>query len=256
MGFDLKDKVAIITGSSSGMGFETTKLLLELGATVYGFDIDKAPELFIANPKFKSHQGDIAEPGTPKAIVDGAVAAFGRIDILCNVAGISDTFNGLDTLEEQAWHRQLGVNLTGPTWLCKAVVDVFRKQGGGGAIVNVSSKAGTSGAICGVAYTAAKHGLVGVTKNIAWRYHEEGIRCNAICPGGYVSGIKNKMDFSKLDHEAMKVYGKVQELHLKGALDVTGPPDRPARLMAFLVSDWAVDINGAIIPIDNAWSTI
>lgn len=142
------------------MGFETAKLFLELGAAVYGFDIDKAPELLVANPKFKSHQGDIAEPGTPKAIVDGALTVFGRVDVLCNVAGISDTFNGLDTLEEQPWNRQLAVNLTGPTWLCKAVVDVFRKQGGGGAIVNVSSKAGTSGAVCGVAYTAAKHGLV------------------------------------------------------------------------------------------------
>lgn len=127
---------------------------------MYGFDIDPAPETFLSNPKFKGHQGDIAEAATPKAVVDGALAAFGRVDILCNIAGISDTFNGLDTLEEQAWHRQLAVNLTGPTWLCKAAVDVFRKQGGGGAIVNVSSKAGTSGAVCGVAYTAAKHGLV------------------------------------------------------------------------------------------------
>lgn len=94
-----------------------------------------------------------------------------------------DAFSSADTVKESEWERVLNINLTVPVRLMAAVLPSM-KEHGGGAIVNVASRAAVSGAVAGVAYTASKHGLVGATKNVAWRFHGEGIRCNAVLPGG------------------------------------------------------------------------
>lgn len=122
-----------------------------------------------------------------------------RIDVLANVAGIMDSFSSADTVTDMEWNKVLGINLNAPTKMMRAVL-VYMKEAKSGAIVNVSSKAGVSGASSGIAYTASKHGLVsyfvdvaaswlisgqiGATRHVAWRFHEEGIGCNAVLPGG------------------------------------------------------------------------
>ncbi|CAK7223991.1 hypothetical protein SEUCBS140593_005422 [Sporothrix eucalyptigena] len=253
--FDLKGKVAIITGSSSGIGLASAKLFLELGAKVYGVDISTAPaELQEENANFYFHQINLADAGAPEKVVSTAVNRFGTVDILLNIAGIMDTQTGVDNLDEAAWDKLIAINLTAPTLLAKHVVLHFQKNGGGN-IVNVSSKAGISGAAGGVAYTVSKHGLIGMTKNTAWRYHKEKIRCNAICPGGIVTNIITSINAQDLDQEALKISGPVHALHA-GELTATIPSKSPAQLMAFLASDVAEYINGAIIPVDNAWSVI
>lgn len=94
-----------------------------------------------------------------------------------------DQNSGADNVLDEDWDRIIAVNLTAPVRLMREVLKVMKAQKSG-SIVNVSSKAGISGAVAGVAYTASKHGIVGVTKNTAWLFKDEGIRCNAICPGG------------------------------------------------------------------------
>lgn len=106
-----------------------------------------------------------------------------RIDVLANVAGIMDAYEAADVVTDAQWNHIIGVNLTAPTRLIRAVLP-FMKAKKSGSIINVASKSGLSGAAAGVAYTASKHGLLGVTKHTAWRFHSEGIRCNAILPGG------------------------------------------------------------------------
>ena len=148
-----------------------------------GIDRSAAPDALSSNDKFKFHQVDLADAAAASSIVDAAKAAFNRVDILVNNAGIMDFNAGVATMDDETWDKVIAINLTAPVKLMREAVKVMKEQGGG-TIVNVASKAGTSGAAAGVAYTSSKHGLIGATKNTAWLYKDDGIRCNAICPGG------------------------------------------------------------------------
>ncbi|KAL4989541.1 hypothetical protein BDW68DRAFT_175865 [Aspergillus falconensis] len=153
----LQGKIAIITGASSGIGLATAQLFLEQGASVHGVDVSPAASVLLENPKFRFQQH------------------FGRrIDILLDIAGVMGTNNSVDTMDPDMWDRVITINLTVPAFLSKAVVNVFKKQkSGGSSIVKVARKAALSGGLAGAAYTANKHGVVGLTKNIAWRFHDE-----------------------------------------------------------------------------------
>ena len=125
-----------------------------------GVDIGAAPAILQSNKNFQFQQIDLRKPGACEEVVKNCVDSFGgRIDILLNVAGVMDTNNSVNNLDEATWDKIISINLTVPTMLSKHVVNIFLKQGGG-SIVNVSSKAGLSGGTAGVAYTASKHGVV------------------------------------------------------------------------------------------------
>lgn len=181
-----ENKVAIITGCSSGIGLATTQLFLSRQAKVFGIDISPFKhELDEAQQSaFTFHQVDLTQPKAAEEAVAACVAKCGpKIDILANVAGIMDAFGSADTVTDSDWAKVIAVNLTVPVQLMQAVLPSM-KEHKAGAIVNVGSYASQSGATAGVAYTASKHGLAGATKNVAWRFHAEGIRCNAVLPGG------------------------------------------------------------------------
>lgn len=110
---------------------------------------------------------NLTEEGAPEKVVEEAIAAFGRLDGLLNIAGVMDTNNSVDTLTDALWDRCIAVNLTAPVKLMRAAVPHMIKAGGG-SIVNVASKAGMSGAAAGVAYTASKHGLVSRTRRFRY----------------------------------------------------------------------------------------
>lgn len=178
-----ENKVVIITGCSSGIGLATTRLLLARKANVFGIDIAPPPQ-DLSSPAFTFHQVDLTAPNAADEAVAACIRIYGpKIDVLANVAGIMDAFASADTVKESEWERVLTINLTVPVRLMAAVLPSM-KEHKGGAIVNVASRAALSGAVAGVAYTASKHGLVGATKNVAWRFHNEGVRCNAVLPGG------------------------------------------------------------------------
>jgi NAD(P)-dependent dehydrogenase (short-subunit alcohol dehydrogenase family) len=143
-------------------------------------------------------QGDIADQATAEGLVDLAVSTHGRIDVLVNNAGVMDYMQGVGELSDDIWRRVLGINLDGPMFTSRRAVPRMVAQGGG-SIVNIASTAGVEGGAAGAAYTAAKHALVGLTRNTAWMYAARGVRCNAICPGGTRTNIGETMTPERLD---------------------------------------------------------
>jgi NAD(P)-dependent dehydrogenase (short-subunit alcohol dehydrogenase family) len=251
----LEGKVVIVTGASGGVGLATTTALLAAGCKVFALDIVPAPK--ITHDNFAFLRVNLTEERAPEQIVDLCQEVYGRIDALLNIAGLTDKLASVEHVTDQDWDRIIAVNLTAPVRLMRAVVKVMKKQGKGGVVVNVASKAGTSGAVAGVAYTSSKHGLVGATKNTAFLMKSDGIRCNAICPGVIATPMNAPPDFSKFDLSSMMKIKAVSELVMSpltgsGMLD----PSAFTSMVLFLLSDGAEAINGAIIPIDNAWSTL
>ncbi|KAL5334677.1 NAD(P)-binding protein [Aspergillus crustosus] len=255
---DLQDHVLIVTGSSSGIGLAASTLALASGAKVLGVDISNPPTSLDTNPNYTFLTADLSNPETAKAVITACTVAYGnRIDGLLNVAGVMDLNQSADTVTEEIWERCIATNLTAPVRLMREVIPIM-KQRGKGSIVNVASKAALSGAVSGIAYTASKHGLVGATKNVAWRFKYDGIRCNAICPGGVAAtGIRDGVDATKFDNEALAMMSLIHQAHGNDHKRGLGlQPEDVAHSLLYLLSDRSKGISGAIIPVDNAWSTI
>ncbi|KAH3908306.1 hypothetical protein HBI56_020300 [Parastagonospora nodorum] len=250
----VKGKVVFVTGASSGIGLATVQTLNRYGAKILACDIAEAPESVLSLQECKFVRVNLADAGAAEKVVEDAVAAFGRIDGLINVAGVMDTNNSVDTLTDALWDRVIAINLTAPVKLMRAVVPHMIKTGGG-SIVNVASKAATCGAIAGVAYTASKHGIVGATKNVAFRFRGDRIRCNAICPGGVNTSILSSIDQTKVDMGAMKFMQPVHDLGVVNGIGLADP-QKHANVLAFLISDLSSEISGSIIPVDHGWSTL
>ncbi|KAF2033402.1 NAD(P)-binding protein [Setomelanomma holmii] len=256
----VQNKVVIVTGCSSGIGLATARLFLQRQALVFGIDVGSIPQkLADEHQTFTFHQTNLTETRAVDEAVSRCHQQHGRIDVLVNCAGISDGWSSADTIHEEEWERVMAINLTAPIRLMKAVLP-FMKEQREGSIVNVASKAGVSGASAGIAYTASKHGLVGATKNVAWRFHQDGIRCNGVLPGGVATNIASSVQMNQFDSAGFNAFFPTVQLHVSKDSEGTPVPvigvDDVARGIAFLASDEAKMINGAMIPIDNAWSTI
>jgi NAD(P)-dependent dehydrogenase (short-subunit alcohol dehydrogenase family) len=172
----LQDKVAIITGCSSGIGLATTRLFLERGSHVFGIDIGAQPSKLSEDfSTFTFYQADLTSTQAAEHAVAKCVGKHNRIDVLVNCAGVSDGWSSADTIHEEEWERVMSINLTVPIRMMKAVLPAMKSQKEGGSIVNVASKAGMSGASAGIAYTASKHGLVCTMSSIAACGDVEGV---------------------------------------------------------------------------------
>ncbi|KAF1949010.1 NAD(P)-binding protein [Byssothecium circinans] len=257
-----KNKVAIITGCSSGIGLATTQLFLTRGAKVFGIDIQPFTTTLSTEDQsfFTFHQVDLTITKAADDAVAACVIKLGpKIDVLVNCAGVSDGWSSADTLKDGEWERLMAINLTVPVKLMTAVLEKM-KEAKGGAIVNVCSKAGISGAAAGIAYTASKHGLVGATKNVAWRFRQDNIRCNAVLPGGVGTSIASSVNMEWFDPAGFNSFFPVIQLHLGKSEDTQPVPiigaDDVAQGIAFLASDEAKMVSGALLPIDLAWSTV
>ncbi|KAF7865208.1 hypothetical protein EAF04_006185 [Stromatinia cepivora] len=253
------NKVAIVTGCASGIGLETTRLFLGHQYMVLGVDISEMDYAKLEEKNqemFRFHRGDLREDGECDEVVRICVAQFGdKIDVLANIAGVIDAFAAADKVTDGDWDRVIAINLTVPTKLMRAVLP-FMKAKKSGVIINVASKAALSGAVAGVAYTASKHGLLGVTKNTAFRFRDEGIRCNAVCPGGVMTNILDSMNQECIDQEAHGTWAPVLALHMKPGEPPNVSVSAVAETILFLASDAAKSINGVALPVDNAWSTV
>jgi NAD(P)-dependent dehydrogenase (short-subunit alcohol dehydrogenase family) len=184
----LPEKVVVITGAASGMGRAMAERFAAEGASVVAGDWhaqrleETVASIRNGGGTITAAQGDIADKQTAEHLVELAVTTYGRLDVLCNNAGVADYMQGVGELSDDIWRRVLSIDLDGPMFTTRRAIPTMIAQGGG-SIINVASTAGISGGSAGAAYTAAKHALVGLTRNTAWMYAEKGIRCNAICPG-------------------------------------------------------------------------
>lgn len=250
----LEGKVAVITGAGSGMGRAMANLFSAEGAKVVAAEWNQQTlDEVVAEVQGKGGtitgvQGDISKEDDCKRIIDTAKATYGKIDVLCNNAGVMDNFAGVATFTDEMLQRVFSINVYGAMYLSRLVVPLMLEQGSG-SIVNTASVAGTHGGAAGVVYTASKHAVVGVTKNTAWYYAKSGIRCNAIVAGGVETNIMASVDQSKIDPAGAQqagVYASIIPAMLK-ATDI-------ANLALFLASDESKMINGALVPADAGWT--
>ncbi|MFI5911794.1 SDR family oxidoreductase [Dactylosporangium sp. NPDC051541] len=243
-------RVALVTGAGSGIGQATVLQLAHEGARVIGCDIDAAG--LEATGKVLAHAGytaalltaDIADPDDVRQVVDALPG--GDIDLLANVAGIMDHFLPVTDLDDETWDKVLAVNLTGPMRLCRAVIPAMRTNGAG-AIVNVASIGGLTGSVAGSAYTAAKHGLIGLTRSLAFLYGPDGIRTNAVCPGGVHTGIGRTATVG-----SQWAFDRLSRSFTRAVR--TAEPNEIAALICWLGSPEAHAVNGAVITADGGWT--
>lgn len=250
----LDGKVVVITGAGSGMGRAMAELFSQEGAKVVAGEWnaksldDVVGAIRGVGGEITGVQGNVAVKADAEKIVDTAKDTYGRIDVLCNNAGVMDHNHGVGDLPDEMWERVLGINLNGPMYLTRRAIPHMLEQGGG-SIINTASVAGLSGAAAGVAYTTSKHGLIGLTKNTAWLYAQRGIRCNAICPGGVETNIMASIDPTKMDPVAsarLQVFYNTMPAALK--------PHDIAHMALFLASDESRFINGQAIAADAGWT--
>lgn len=248
----LQDKVAIVTGAGSGMGKAIALLFAKEGAKVAVSDIN----LDTANAtveEIKAGGGDafailtnVAKEDDIQNLVDTTVNTYGTLDILVNNAGIMDNFEPVGDIQDANWERIFAVNTTGVMRATRKVIPIFlAKQKG--VIVNIASVGGLYGARAGATYTASKHAVVGLTKNTGFMYANNGIRCNAIAPGGVETNIGMSMT-------GINEFGMGRTQPGLAANPRMGKPEEIAQLALFLASDDSSFVNGSVITADSGWT--
>jgi NAD(P)-dependent dehydrogenase (short-subunit alcohol dehydrogenase family) len=252
----LENTVAVVTGAASGIGRAIALRFAAEGARVVAGDWngarleEAAAEIRAAGGTVVALQGDIADRTAAEALVDLATSTYGRLDVLCNNAGIMDYMQGVGELDDDVWRRVLRINVDGPMYTSRRAVQVMRDLGGG-SIVNIASIGALEGGVAGAAYTVSKHALLGLTRNTAWMYAKAGIRCNAICPGAVATNITESMPPDRLDPAGLERTAGFQAL-----IPQVLAPDDIAAVALFLASDEAKQVNGAVIVADAGWTSV
>ena len=252
----LQNKVAVITGAGSGIGRAMALLFAAEGAKIVAgeWNQETLDEVVAAvkqeGGEITGVRGNVAVRAEAEGLVDTAVNTYGRLDIVCNCAGVMDLSEGVGEVEDKTWERLIDINLNGPMFVSRKAIKAMIPQESG-SIINIASMAGIGGGPGGVAYTVSKHGVVGLTLNTAWIYAPNGIRCNAICPGGVATNIIACCD---MDPEKMlELTATSRAQAFVSLMPALLEPMDIAKMALFLASDDSRYVNGAIIPVDAGW---
>ncbi len=239
-------RVALLTGAASGIGRSTALRLAADGATIAGFDRDGdglgavAEEVSDAGGRMTTTVGDVSIRESCVAAVDEAVEAHGRLDVLANIAGVCWSEHVAETTEE-AWASMLGINVSGVFWCCQAAIPHLIATNGN--IVNIASNAGLMGQAYTVAYSTAKGAVVNMTRALAMEFIKQPIRINAIAPGGVDTSMTRNYSLPEdLDFSLMQPYIGFRDM---------ADAEELANVIAFVASDEASRIHGAIISVDG-----
>ena len=240
---DMTGKAALVTGAAGGLGRATAIALAEAGAQVCIVDLNAdglaETAATIGDGAFV-HVADLCQAANCAPVVAAAVARFGRLDALCNVAGVLKLANA-HQMPLADWNLVIAVNLTAPFLLCQAAIPHLLEANG--AIVNVSSLAAHIGEAYAAAYCASKGGLSQMTKALAMEYMMQPIRINAISPGGMATPIG--ASFVPPEGADMALLARFRPM--RGLVEV----DDMARMIAYLASDAASGFHGADIQMDK-----
>ena len=245
----LSGKVAIVTGAASGMGKAIAELYAQEGAKVVVSDMNLDGAKHVAeniSGEAIAIQTDVTSEEALQQLFDETVKTFGHVDILVNNAGIMDGMEPVGEISNDRWEKIFAVNTVSVMKSMRIAVDLFTKQGHG-VIVNNISAGGLYGARAGAAYTASKHAVVGLTKNTAFMYADQNIRCNGIAPGAVATNIGSTMT-----NMSQAGFGRQQ---LGMAINPRiGQPEEIAQLALVLGSDESSFINGQVVAIDGGWT--
>ncbi|WP_232495700.1 SDR family NAD(P)-dependent oxidoreductase [Novosphingobium kaempferiae] len=239
---NLTGKVALVTGAASGLGRAVALKLGAEGAKLWLVDVDAAglaETVAMAGTDARSEVADLSDPAACHATVTKAVAAFGRLDALCNVAGLIYLANTPEMPRER-YERTIDVNLNAPFFLSQAAIPHLLETNG--AIVNVASCASYIGEAYAAAYCASKWGLVGMTKALAMEFQKKPIRINAVAPGGMMTNIAaNYVPPEGCDFELLKRFSG-----MRGVVEVADVAD----MIVLLASDAGRGFHGACLSLD------
>jgi NAD(P)-dependent dehydrogenase (short-subunit alcohol dehydrogenase family) len=228
----LENRVVLVTGAASGIGREIAERFVREGARVTGFD--RSGEVAV--------HGDVRSPADVERAVGHVVESEGRIDVLVNSAGVRE-IGDVYTLATEEWDNVIAVNLSGTFYCCQAAARRMRESGGG-VIVNISSVGGLIGLARRPAYTAAKHGVIGLTKSLARDLGPAGIRVNAICPGLIRTPLTEQYFAADAFEEGLRT------------VIPQGRPGTPADVAdaaLYLASDQSAYVNGIALTVDGGW---
>jgi 3-hydroxybutyrate dehydrogenase len=258
---ELRGRVAVVTGSTSGIGLGIACAFAQAGAAVVLNGLGNPDEIRETVSAIRTEFGvkaiyspaDMTKPATIAGMVETALDAFGRLDILVNNAGIQHV-SPLEMFPVDKWDLIVAVNLSSAFHTTRLALPAMRRQRFG-RIINVASAHGLVGSPFKAAYVAAKHGIVGLTKVTALETAEADITCNAICPGYVWTPLVE----AQIEGQA-KSHGIPREEVIRDVLLAQQPKKRFATveeigaLAVFLASDAATSITGAALPVDGGWT--
>jgi len=257
-----ESRLAVVTGAGSGIGRAGSLALSETGATLAVLDIDSdraaetADLIKQAGGQAAAYQGDTSKASDVDDAVSRAVSDFGSLEIMVNNAGILDGYFNVDELDESTWRRVIDIDLTGVFLGCKRALQEMLPRGRG-RIVNMASVAGLNGTGGGAAYIAAKHGVVGLTRQMAVVYSSRGVTVNCVCPGPISTGLREHSQ-EILGPEVPDMSGRgiaVNEDQIREVVPIgrRGTVEDVASAVCYLASDEAGYVTGHAMVVDGGW---
>jgi 3-hydroxybutyrate dehydrogenase len=259
--FDIKDHVAIVTGSTSGIGLALARSLAEAGAKVVLNGLGDPEQIERTRAELERstgsavrfHGADMTEPAEIEDMVAFAEREFGRLDILVNNAGVQHVA-AIDEFPLDKWDQMVAINLSAVFHACRAAIPIMKRQGRG-RIVNIASAHGLVASAFKAPYVATKHGVVGLSKAIGVELAQTGVTCTALCPGY----VKTPLVEGQIKDQAI-ARNMPEDKVLTDVILAAQPTkkfveyEHLAGMLRYLVSDAGASATGAALSVDGGWT--